>query len=206
MPSQLFKNEGITFLACKPFTYRGTEYSMGDDFPQEEANNIETLVRSRFVIPVLEEGYLKPRHWHGHIRTREQAEEYLNRDRVQLRMPHEYDSDEVVDIGVLTHPHTTPEPEGDGEEALPEVEPVLIDDAQHTEGPGPAVPSDEEDVEQQTEEESDQSEDTPEGLEFDPADYTVEEVRAYLDEHPEDRELVLAAERAGRGRKGLLEE
>jgi hypothetical protein len=135
MPSQLIKNDGISFLACKPFTYRGTEYSIGDDFPQEEANNIETLVRSRFVIPVLEEGYLRPRHWHGHIRTREQGEEYLNRSRVQLRMPDEYDSDEVVDLGVLTHPHTTPpaeELEAEAEEQEAEQVKSEYDPSEHT--------------------------------------------------------------------------
>jgi hypothetical protein len=171
MPSQLLTNEGITFLACKPFTYRGTEYAMGDDFPQEEANNIETLVRARFVIPVLEEGYLRPRHWHGHIRTREQAEEYLNRDRVQLRMPHEPDSDEVVNLEVLTHPETTPEPEATEE---PEVE--------------------------ETTEEPEEDE------EYDPGEHTVLEVQAYLAEHPEETEEVLARERNGRARKGILEE
>ena len=191
MPSQLFKNEAISFLACKPFTYRGTEYSMGDDFPQEEANNIETLVRARFVIPVLEEGHLKPRHWHGHIRTREQAEEYLNRERVQLRMPHEYDSDEEVDIGVLTHPHTTPEPEGEGEPALPEETSIVDVDRVRV---GRRRPS--------QRRRSSEGEDAPEGLEFDPADYTVDEVQAYLVEHPEDRELVLKAERERAGPQG----
>lgn len=111
MPSQLFANEAIKFLACKPFTYRGEEYAIGDDFPQEEANNIETLVRARYVIPIVEEVQDKPRHWHKHIRTREQAEEYLARDRVQLLMPEPYDSDEVVNLPVLTNPETTPEPE-----------------------------------------------------------------------------------------------
>ena len=110
MPSQLFTNGKIEFLACKPFTYRGEEYAIGDDFPQEEANNIETLVRARFVIPIVEDVADKPRHWHGHIRTRDQAEEYLNRERVQLRMPYEHDSDEEVNLNVLTHPETTPEP------------------------------------------------------------------------------------------------
>lgn len=198
MPSQLYTNEGISFLAAKPFTYRGTPYAIGDDFPQEEANNIETLVRSRFVIPVIEEGVLRPRHWHGHIRTREQAEEYLNRSRVQLVMPHEYDSDEVVDIGVLTHPHTTPEPEGEGESALPEEKVIDSIDEPETESESAS--------EEPEEPEEPEGEVAPTGLEFDPADYTVDEVRAYLAEHPEDRELVLAAERDGRGRKGILEE
>jgi hypothetical protein len=197
MPSQLIKNEGITFLACKPFTYRGTEYSIGDDFPQEEANNIETLVRARFVIPVLEEGYLKPRHWHGHIRTREQAEEYLNRSRVQLRMPDEPDSDEVVNLGVLTHPHTTPEPEGEGVSALPE-EKVIDSIDEPVEEP----------AETELEPEADPDPDEVESLEetYDPAEHNVPAVLEYIAEHPEQKDAVLALEAAGRARKGILEE
>jgi len=110
MPSQLFANEAINFLACKPFTYRGKEYSLGDEFPQEEANNIETLVRARYVIPFVEDLADKPRHWHTHIRSREQAEEYVTRSRVQLVMPTEPDSDEVVNLSTLTRPETTPDP------------------------------------------------------------------------------------------------
>ena len=171
MPSQLFANEAVGFLACKPFTYRGEEYAIGDEFPQEEANNIETLVRARYVIPFVEDLANKPRHWHTHIRSREQAEEYLNRSRVQLRMPAPPDSDEVVNLNVLTHPETTPEPE----------------------------------VADQQEDEDEPEEESEEG-EFDPADHTVNEVQAYLAEHPEERERVLASEAEGRGRKGLLED
>lgn len=40
---------------------------------------------------------------------------------------------------------------------------------------------------------------------YDPSDATVAEVNAYLDEHPEDREAVLQAERDGKGRSGILE-
>jgi hypothetical protein len=177
MPSQLLKNEGIFFLAAKNFTYRGVDYVLGEEFPAEEANNIETLVRSRFVIPVIDEGTPKPRHWHTHIRTREQAMEYLNRSRVQLVMPDPPDSDEVVNLDVLTHPETTPEPtqetsteSGAGEDEVPH--------------PAEAVHSEE----------------------YDPSYHTVVEVKAYLAEHPEERERILAMEEAGRARKGILEE
>jgi hypothetical protein len=165
MPSQLYTNEAVSFLACKPFTYRGKPYAIGDDFPQEEANNIETLVRARFVIPVVETHEDKPRHWHKHIRTREQAEEYLNRNRVQLRMPYPEDSNAVVDLDVLTHPEQTPEPESESG------------------GTGEDQDS-----------------------EFDPSEHTVNEVKAYIREHPEDEDRVRQAERDGRARKGLLEE
>ena len=179
---QLLKNDGVSFVAAKNFTYAGEKYVMGQEFPQEEARNIETLVRARFVLPVLEDGALRPRHWHGHIRTREEAEEYLNRERVQLVWPTEPDSDEVVDITVLTNPELTPEPEGPGEDALaPEPE----------DEPAPEPESDPE---------------PPESLEetYDPAEHNVTAVLEYIEEHPEQRDEVLAMERAGRGRKGIL--
>lgn len=176
MPSQLFTNGAIQFLACKPFTYRGTEYAIGDDFPQEEANNIETLVRARFVIPVVDDIADKPRHWHGHIRTREQAEEYLARDRVQLRMPHEYDSETEVALEVLTRPETTPEPtqEADNKSRVDEVQDPDAEPLDNLEKT------------------------------YDPADHNVNAVLEYMDEHPEQRDEVLAMERVGRGRKGIL--
>jgi hypothetical protein len=180
---QLLNNEGISFIAAKNFTYGGTEYVMGQEFPQEEARNIETLVRARFVLPVLEEGALRPRHWHGHIRTREEAEEYLNRDRVQLVWPTEPDT--AVDLETLTYPERTPEPEGEGEDVF-------------------APTADTESSESPSEPEADPE--PPESLEetYDPAEHNVEAVLQYMDEHPEQREEVLAMERAGRGRKGIL--
>jgi hypothetical protein len=179
---QLLKNDGVSFIAAKNFTYAGEEYVMGQEFPQEAARNIETLVRARFVLPVLEEGHLKPRHWHTHIRTREEAEEYLNRDRVQLVWPTEPDT--AVDLDVLTYPETTPEPEGEGTDALAPAE----DSAEEP----PADPDPE----------------PPESLEetYDPAEHNVVAVLEYMDEHPEQRDEVLAMERAGRGRKGILGE
>lgn len=42
---------------------------------------------------------------------------------------------------------------------------------------------------------------------YDPSNYTVDEVNAYLSEaSPEERERVLAAEREGKARKGILGE
>jgi len=175
---QLLKNEGISFVAAKNFTYAGEDFVMGQEFPEEKARNVETLIRARFLLPVLEEGHLRPRHWHTHIRTREEAEEYLNRERVQLMMPHEPDSDEVVDIPVLTHPEDTPEPEGEGEDALAPTQ------------------------------ESESAPEPPESLEetYDPAEHNVEAVLEYIAEHPEQRDEVLAMERANRGRKGIVGE
>lgn len=186
---QLLNNEGISFIAAKNFTYGGTEYVMGQEFPQEEARNIETLVRARFVLPVLEEGALRPRHWHGHVRTREEAEEYLNRDRIQLVWPTEPDT--AVDLETLTYPERTPEPEGPGQD--------VFDRADDSES---AAEGD------QSSPEPEAAPEPPESLEetYDPAEHNVEAVLQYMDEHPEQREEVLAMERAGRGRKGILGE
>lgn len=179
MPSQLFTNDKISFVAAKNFTYRGESYEIGDDFPQEQANNIETLVRSRFVIPVVEELTDKPRHWHRHVRPRAEVLERLNRDRVQLKMPTEPDSDEVVNIPQLTRPETTPEPE----EAVEQREPPP-DQEYPPEAPAEAVHA----------------------AEYDPSYHSVREVNEHLaQEHDdEERERVLQAERDGRGRKGIL--
>lgn len=111
MPSQLLKNDKISFVVVKPFTSRGKEYAVGDDFPQEDARDIEVFVRARYVTPVVDsmEDKQQIRHWHRHIRPKDEVLERLNRERVQLRMPHE---DEVeLDANVLAHPWlATPEP------------------------------------------------------------------------------------------------
>ena len=171
MPSQLLTNDKIKFVVAKPFSSRGKDYEIGDDFPQEDADRIETFVRARFVIPVVEDIEDKKfiRHWHREIRPRDEVIERLTRDRVQLQMP---EPEGEVDLEVLTHPETTPEPEATEQAAAPESE-------------------------------SDASED--EGSEFNPSEHTVNEVLTYIAEHPEDRDRVLAAEEADRGRKGILE-
>ena len=44
----------------------------------------------------------------------------------------------------------------------------------------------------------------PEAPAFDPGAHTVNAVREYLDEHPDERDAVLAAEAAGKARKSIL--
>jgi hypothetical protein len=177
MVSQLLKNDKISFVACRNFSSRGKDYAVGDDFPQEDARDIEVFVRARYVIPVVDDIADKThiRHWHTEIRPKDEVLERLARDRVQLQMPDPPDSDEVVNLEVLTHPETTPEP-------------TQADDNESGAGEGTSEPEDEP------------------APEYDPADHTVNEVLAYLSEHPEDRERVLQSEAAGRGRKGILEE
>lgn len=44
----------------------------------------------------------------------------------------------------------------------------------------------------------------PSTLDFDPADYTVEEVKAYVEANPETADAVLELESNGKNRSGLL--
>ena len=119
MPSDLYKNDAIYFLCAKDFMYDGEDYTMGQEFPEEVANNLETLVRARFVIPVVDDKADKPRHWHTTVRTRDEADEYLSRDLIQIEMPD-------ADVPIPTTPEepsaevTSVEPEPE-----PEPEPVV---------------------------------------------------------------------------------
>lgn len=138
MPSQLLTNDKISFVVVKPFSSRGKDYAVGDDFPQEEARDIEVFVRARFVTPVVDEMADKNniRHWHRHIRPKDEVLERLQHDRVQLRMPNEPDSE--IDMDVLVHPELTPEPTPEDEpkdgvdEDLDPPEDPAYDPADHT--------------------------------------------------------------------------
>jgi hypothetical protein len=81
MPSQLLTNEAISFIVGKTFTYNGVEYPYGTDFDQDvvrvPVQNIETLVRNRFLIPVVDSYDDKPRHWYREIKIRSDVEAKL---------------------------------------------------------------------------------------------------------------------------------
>jgi hypothetical protein len=140
MPSQLRSNEKVSFVVAKPFTSRGKEYAVGDDFDQEETKNVETFVRARFIIPVVEDGEDKKtiRHWHRHIRPKQEVLDRLNRDRTQLVLPTEPDS--AIDMAVLVDPNSSEETEPetdsseveDEEETIEEPEANGYDPGEHT--------------------------------------------------------------------------
>lgn len=46
---------------------------------------------------------------------------------------------------------------------------------------------------------------TPKAEGYDPADYTVEDVKAYVEDNPDERDAVLEAERGGKDRVTLVE-
>lgn len=78
MPSQLIENDNVTFLCARDFVWAGVEYKMGDEFDQTvDVGRIELLVRTRRVIPVVEDSSVKPRHWHREVRVRSDIERRL---------------------------------------------------------------------------------------------------------------------------------
>src|SRR5215831_3035650 len=114
MASDLLRNDAITFIAARDFMYDGVDYQMCDDFPQEAARDIETLVRARFIIPVVDDLKDRPTPWYAEVKQRDDALHMLRGDLTQIVMP---DPD-------------VPIPTGGGEEpeAEPEVKPELEDD------------------------------------------------------------------------------
>jgi hypothetical protein len=163
-PSQLFNNDKISFVVAKPFLWRDTQYEMGDDFPQEEANNVETMIRSRFIIPVVDDINDKPRHWHREVRPRDEVLARLRGDTVQIVLPMPWNED----LETLTYPELTPEP----------TEEPDASDADSGVGEAPA--------------------------DYDPGEYTVAQVQAYVQQHPEQAGAVLESERTGRDRSTLV--
>jgi hypothetical protein len=100
--ASVLKSDRISFLCSRNFVYGGHTFSVGDEFPGEEANNIETMVRARFVIPVVDDLADKPRHWHLHVKLREDVEQQLSDGKPVQIVFHE--PEQEVDLDALTHP------------------------------------------------------------------------------------------------------
>ena len=98
MPSQLYKNENVTFICGRNFTYDGQEYEVGADFELELAvGRLEMLVRTRHIIPVVESTTEKPRHWHREIKMRADVERQLGADRAKGQINIERKEPEVTE-------------------------------------------------------------------------------------------------------------
>lgn len=81
MPSILTEYEGVEFIAARDFTYFGHEYKMGDDVPDAKSfKNLESMVRSRRLIPVVAEGQPKPYQFRHVVQEREFARKKLGLD------------------------------------------------------------------------------------------------------------------------------
>lgn len=111
MPN-LLKNDKVQFICCRDFVYAGEHYTYGQDFPQEIGHNVETLVRARYIIPVVEKWADKPRHWHQHIRLKSEALTLMERKSgVQINTdppkdvePGDFNQwDETEDAGATIH-------------------------------------------------------------------------------------------------------
>lgn len=118
MVSQLYVNDKVSFIAAKPFQYRDTYYELGDDFDQEEARSIETLVRAHYVIPVVDSLDDKPpTSFFREIQVREEALERLRGDKTQIVLPEQLPESEQ---GVEAEAAAENAPSEAGEEEVPE--------------------------------------------------------------------------------------
>ena len=189
MPTQLYTNSAIYFIAARNFTYDGVDYEIGDEFPQDAGTGrLDLLVRTRRVYAVVDNPEDKPRHWHHHVWVKDVLLKKLGKDENRTR--------------TLSAGKSTAEAE--------------YDPAEHTV----------EEVKEYVEEHPDQAEEIleaelegkerktlvpalEEAVPFDPNDHTMPEVLEYLtspDTSPEEQERVLELERNGKARKGILGE
>jgi hypothetical protein len=73
MVSQLYRDGNVSFVCGRNFTYNGESYSVGDDFDQDVLvgrTDVDTLVRSRHLIPVVENASDKIRTWHREVKVK----------------------------------------------------------------------------------------------------------------------------------------
>ena len=74
MPSILTEYEGVSFIAARPFIWGDNTYQMGDDVPDAKTfGNLESLVRSRRLIPVIDNKDDAPFQFHREVMSRELA-------------------------------------------------------------------------------------------------------------------------------------
>jgi hypothetical protein len=202
--ASVLKSDRIGFLCCRNFIYGGEQYSIGDEFEGSSANNIETLVRARYVIPVVDKLEDKPRHWHLHVHLREETEKKL-RDGPPVQIVFAEPEDEV-NLTQLIDPNRPDDHEGepnplpgppegwDNEDREPVEEDVVAPPPEEAEEPEPE-PAPEPAPEPEPEPES-AAEVVPEG--------TIAEVKAWVGDN-EDRALeALEAEEAGQNRSTLI--
>lgn len=222
MPTQLTNNSAVYFICARNFLYAGKEYKLGDKFPQEAGvGRIDLLVRTRRLIAVVDNSEDRPRHWHHHVWLRSEISKklgLLNNDNVStvtgsslynkpkqmgLEMesfeatPVEPSTAEAVDLQAKENAatETVLEQENDeSDEQAPEeaAEESAAEEPQNVTGE-PQEPEEEPVI-------------TEDDL-YDPAEHNAPEVVEYLtsDISTEEFERVVAAERNGKARKGVLD-
>lgn len=214
MPSNLYLNEDVTFIAGRNFTFAGEKFEVGDEFDQELApGRIEQLVRTRHVYPVVDDRADKTRFFHREVHVREDIDRILGKDRgvgqiqlVRAEEPEPLDTGEPADPGaalqlqalqnsltteVLEQENADPEEKQEGETEPGETEPL------------PLVHPEE--VEEDNEENYEEPEVAEEDL-YDPSEHLLPEVQEYLDGEisQEEYNRVIAAEKLGKNRKGIV--
>lgn len=161
MPSQLYNNEGISFVCARNFLYNGREYEIGQDFPQEDlVNSPEVLVRSRYLIPVVESWENKPRHWYREVQLKEIVLKKLGRTGGSL----------LNKPGRVAAPTDGDAPEGDDEnQGTPtETEEIPAEENSPIPNVQPVQPSEEEDNSDEENVSEESSEDTSSEPEMEP--------------------------------------
>ena len=107
MPSQLIKNDNVDFICARDFVWNGVQYKLGEDFDQNiEVGRIELLVRTRRVIPVVEDSSVKPRHWHREVRIRSDIEKRLGVSRDVLTPLDQTPPDKTEGLGYDPSEHS----------------------------------------------------------------------------------------------------
>lgn len=236
MPSQLINNSAVYFMCARDFTFNGKDYKMGDIFDQDESlGRIDTLVRTRRLIAVVDDGGDKPRHWHHHVWLRSEISK-------KLGLIHREDSDILTGESLYNKPKQLgskdasdsvgpdSETRDEGQElhdaavaaALTQQvlqqeneedeqfdtslvatdedgDPIEVDGVIQTETPDRIEPGEGNDIED--DEERYEEEDL-----YDPADHSLSEVQEYLksDITPEEKQRVIAVEKTGKNRKGIV--
>jgi hypothetical protein len=194
MPSQLEKNAGIYFLCARNFLYKGHEYKIGDTFPDYEANNVEILVRTRRVIPVVDDYADKPRHWYREVQLASNVKRKLGlareEGRESIRHTELFSAFRAGTDGTATDVYDPSDYK---------INEVLTFAEQHPDMIGELIES-----ESNKKNRSTLLAKLEEMQPYEPDEHTVAEVKEYVEEHPEEAQEILEAEQDGKERTTLL--
>jgi len=181
MPSQLYTNDAIDFICARDFIYNGKDYKRGHKFDQENPRltngQLENLVRTRYVIPVVDSLEDKPRHWYRHVKLRKDVVNKLRR------------------TGSLTLTEdTTPSHVESG---------IAEEDVEQNEYPK-LNPISSTEIQARMEGREVKDEDREFSTDYRPEVFTAATVEAYAKEHPELAKAIADKERKGKNRTTLI--
>lgn len=226
MPSILYGNADVDFIARKNFRLDGVDYTTGDDCTEiNDHPKLEVFVRNGYVIPVVDDKEQLPFQFRRTVMTREMAYKKLrlgnplgstsNRlrgekdwsqgntgviDPLQTLNDPTYapvmDRDHTVD-GEGTPVHVMPK-DGAPEPQEPVTEPFEATPVDPEASPASEPESEPVEVPlSETEQELDENE-------FNPRNHSIPEVMEYVEENPEEVTSVYVLEEQGKNRSSLL--